>query len=247
MAMRSTGLKPDSTGLFYRQIGFKLTASGKRQQPKFRFGRDRKLAKIANARLEVLWSEVEARAQAHELEPLWDMLTLGMARAISKGDYVYRVPASFLLSDDETAHYTPDAYARLLADLKKWFTAITILPEDEQHLDLGKGLNKHFLQYELEQARLYAAGAGVECPSISGRTLYQCFDLYAEDFKQDHPGDYGEKESEAIRRHRDAIGDMPIEMLDWNVLQRIARYWNSRPEAKDRNGKGKGGITQSCG
>jgi hypothetical protein len=55
MGKRKSGLKADSTGQFYRQLGYK---AGAKSQPKFRLGKDRARAELAYQKLGMLWDVV---------------------------------------------------------------------------------------------------------------------------------------------------------------------------------------------
>jgi hypothetical protein len=50
---------PDNQGQFDRQLGWKLNASGKRVQHKFRLGSDRMTAELREARLRRVWGVIE--------------------------------------------------------------------------------------------------------------------------------------------------------------------------------------------
>lgn len=62
--MAKNSLCRDKRGLFVRNLGWKLTASGGYSQEKFYLGRDEARAKIASLKLEQLWKAVCARWEA---------------------------------------------------------------------------------------------------------------------------------------------------------------------------------------
>ena len=58
---RRTTWKPDHSGQYPKQIGWKLSASGKRTQHKFRLGTHQREAERREARLRALWDVIERR------------------------------------------------------------------------------------------------------------------------------------------------------------------------------------------
>ncbi len=49
----------DLTGQYRRDLGWKLTRSGKRSQQRFYLGRDKNTAQVSETRLEAFWSALE--------------------------------------------------------------------------------------------------------------------------------------------------------------------------------------------
>lgn len=88
-----------SSGLFVRNLGWKVTPKGSYMQHKFYLGREEAKAKLANLRLEQLWKQVGARwERENQFElyptdrPVWDPVTFAIAEAIRNGEAVARVP-----------------------------------------------------------------------------------------------------------------------------------------------------------
>ena len=89
---RKTVLGTDVQGHYRRYLGWKLSG-GKRVQHLFRLGKSEAAAHAANLRLEATWGGVEARwrrlhaeGRAGSDEPLWDDVSLAIARAVAKGE-----------------------------------------------------------------------------------------------------------------------------------------------------------------
>lgn len=82
---RKASLKPDVRGLYTRRIGW---VEGEKYQPKFYLGRLDGPARLANARLEALWGQVEARAERLEVRAYWTEATLTLAKALAAGERV---------------------------------------------------------------------------------------------------------------------------------------------------------------
>ncbi|HEV3261632.1 MAG TPA: hypothetical protein VG013_32580, partial [Gemmataceae bacterium] len=76
------------TGLYRRDLGWKVGRNGGYTQHRFYLGRDKHQAQIACARLEALWANMEARWEKlpDAERPVWDETTLAMAKGIIEGD-----------------------------------------------------------------------------------------------------------------------------------------------------------------
>ena len=94
-----------SNGVFVRNLGWKMTASGGYTQHKFYLGRDESKARLAGLRLEQLWQQVCTRWNRENLyelrpteRPVWDGVTLDIAEAVRNGEAVARVRLPMPLS-----------------------------------------------------------------------------------------------------------------------------------------------------
>jgi hypothetical protein len=94
-----------SNGVFVRNLGWKMTASGGYTQHKFYLGRDESKARLAGLRLEQLWQQVCVRWNRENLyelhptkRPVWDGVTLDIAEAVRNGEAVARVRLPMPLS-----------------------------------------------------------------------------------------------------------------------------------------------------
>ena len=92
---RDKALKRDGKGYVYRNLGWLPGNDGKKPaQPKFLLSRDDDQAIERLRRLERLWDLVK---QHHEAEysdgkPVWDKVTLAVAKAIARGERAFVLP-----------------------------------------------------------------------------------------------------------------------------------------------------------
>ncbi|MFP4145094.1 MAG: hypothetical protein ACLFV3_08105 [Phycisphaeraceae bacterium] len=178
MAKRRTGLKPDSTGQYYRQIGRKV---GVKSQPKFRLGRDRTKAELAYHRLEPLWNvvvEQHQRLRSHhnypaparppEEPPYWTDEALAVAEAIRKHQPCLRV------GQPEHIHGEA-AYAAYLEHMRQTYGHLThIVPADPEAAEEGRRVHQYVAEHRSQQTRLAARIAAIPIPTgLVGSTLYQ--------------------------------------------------------------------------
>ncbi|WP_372715442.1 hypothetical protein [Novipirellula sp.] len=120
--------KPDSRGYYTRQIGWKLSKSGIRQQHKFILGTDLRQAEIREVKLREIWTVIASRSR--EPAPLWCETELEVARATAKGASEFVLPRN--------GGETPTNYAERLQRLQKRFTVILVLPEDRRAYRIGE-------------------------------------------------------------------------------------------------------------
>ena len=131
MATRTGRLsKPDSQGQYVRQLGWKLTPKGSKGQHKFRLGTDRPEAERRDARLRQLWETIER--DCCDGQPLWDDLTLEIAKQIAKG--VINVDL-----DPVSTEELPYAYAERLQSIQNRFPFLRFSPSDEKRYTRGLG------------------------------------------------------------------------------------------------------------
>lgn len=243
MAKRHSPLKADAArGLYYRSIGWKLDAKGRRVQPKFRLGRDRPTAQLAYDRLGALWDVVVAEHERregpphgtfeppgaeHDTGPLWDETTLQLAEAIRKGQHTIVVGPNDSRSDD-------NVYVNWLADLRQRFGhIIAIVPADAEAAERGR---EHYQDLVRHRATLTAAAAKVaDVPipvGVTGTTLYQAIDTYA-DHQREHKQTEGARvEAANARRLKDAIRDMDLAEFGYSAMEKLKLYWAGRPKSK---------------
>ena len=144
MATRSGRLcKPDSQGQFVRQLGWKITPSGKRVQHKFRLGTDRREAQRRDDRLRQLWEQIE-NAQGDD-QKAWNEVTLEIAKQLAKGAEVISLPPS---GDGET----DTDYASRLQETQNRFPALRFSAMDEASYARGVGDRAYSLRDVLVMA-----------------------------------------------------------------------------------------------
>ena len=76
--MRQTKLNQTDSG-FTRNLGWKITKSGKRSQPKFYLGNDEREAQKRVARISELWEHIEKKRK----EPKWYEYELAFSLLLS--------------------------------------------------------------------------------------------------------------------------------------------------------------------
>ena len=245
MAKRRGELKTDSSGQFFRQIGWKAGAKG---QPKFRLGRDRDKAQLAYHKLGMLWDVVvdeheQQRQLTQDFEdeaepderPLWTPEALTIAQAIRKHHHSVRV--------GQPDHVEgPAAYASYIDHLRQRFGhLINLVPADQEAAEQGKQAHQDYAQHRSRQARHNARIADIPIPSGTvGTTLYQAIDGYAQQVLAHNQKESGKVEADNARRLKNSVGDMDLSDFGFSALERIRNHWASRPEAKLRGGKGSG-------
>lgn len=224
MATRAASLsRPDSQGHFHRQLGWKVNASGKRVQHKFRFGRDRSAAEIRETLLRRFWEAIEISTPAHQ-RATWTTLTLQIASQIAKG-------AERIMFDPLDDSETPAIYRRRLQIYQDQYPFLRFEPSDRQrykrgltdnemHLDgvvldgLSEQLTRRRMAYEKSddfnhpvyptedqvasviafQSYTSSNEAKQTTKPDDGKTLHQAFDAYIEWIKEE----YYQPDSEAL-------------------------------------------------
>lgn len=126
--------KPDPRGYFTRQIGWKISRSGKTQQHKFILGTDRREAEARERKLRELWDQFEKTSSIPR--PTWPEGLLRIAERVAKGDREMPVPR--LLNE---SHHS---YATRIIRMQVMYPVICFLPEDKPAYDTGVAASKMF-------------------------------------------------------------------------------------------------------
>lgn len=183
---RPASLKPTSTGVYYRQIGYLQSGS----QPRFNLGTDRIAALERNAKLEQLWQIIttEAPGTRHSEgeigpgKPAWDTITHAIALAIAKGADRFVVPQPPEMADADSYFYFVHRYAEPFGKL------IPILPTSVEAFEEAA-------RKEAEKHREFVAGlarkAEIAFPTVggidnlpTGQTVHQALDAYCEHIQE---------------------------------------------------------------
>lgn len=159
---RRTAWKPDHSGQYPKQIGWKLSGSGKRVQHKFRLGSHQREAERREARLRNLWDVIERRVSDFQFDgPLWSELTLDWAKQIAGGVY----PPRIAIEPGELAR----DYAHRVLALRHAFTGFPLDPADVSTFEIGlqqiqadPRTNGEFIQTPSREHRLKPK----DCPSV---------------------------------------------------------------------------------
>ncbi len=248
MAKRRGELVKDSSGQYFRQLGYKRGLAG---QPKFRLGKDQKLAELAYHRLGMLWDAVVTEHERRGLTvveqfappggggcsggPLWPDDALLVAEAIRKHKHIVRLPPPVNMDGD-------DAYAQYIDHVRGLYgQIIAVLPADEESAKAGKESHAHYARHRSRQAAVNSRIAQIPIPAgVVGQTLYAALDAYAEAILARNQKESGRVHAASVLRLKSSTPDMDLSEFGYAQVERLAAYWESRPEAKARGGKGLG-------
>jgi hypothetical protein len=232
---------------FVRSIGWEFVGeqcgglyptdgSVKYKQHKFYLGHDRAKAELASLRLEQLWGQVEACHQAQAVmtldlgdgpafaskpeRPIWDELTLAIAKAVAKGATAFHVPCQ--------PHQNDYDYAQWLTSLQKAFPVISLVPEQQEAHATGR-------RQAVQRAEvLRSIARDIEVSAGGGQTLHQALDEYAEALKQfETESGWGRIQVNQTKRLKDRHPDVSLSQLDLAAVEKMVNFWRLRPPAKD--------------
>ncbi len=131
---KSSPVKPDARGYYTRQIGWKLSRTGKLQQHKFLLGKDRREAEIRERKLRELWDRYETTAGTSR--PTWPDGLMVIAERVAKGSseiVVQRLPGEMQSS-----------YVNRILRMQSLYPVICFIAEDQAAFDVGRKLSKRF-------------------------------------------------------------------------------------------------------
>lgn len=222
---------------FTRDLGWKTGKSGKRVQPRFLLGHDRRKAERASLLLEQLWAEVVEQAKTEGREPVWDERTLTMADAIRKGK-------AFEVGDDDWRHertgepfIVESQYAQHIERLRQQHPGLHITPADPNAYAQGQqqlaDIARHLAAITADTSR----AANRPMPAITGQTLHAAMDAYADYATETRRG--GEREPKDAVGLKVAINDMTLDQLGYDAIESMGTYWHSRPVSGRHGAKGK--------
>jgi integrase len=228
MAHRKTDLGQDPAGNYRRYLGWKISG-GKRIQHLFRLGKVKKVAEATNFRLEAIWEGVEARwrrlhadGNAGSDGPLWDDVSLAIARAVARGEPTFAVTPPSEVAALNQADLVVAWLARLQADLP-------VIPLQLDRPDLyleGVGGIREVI--EVKRGMLRQLGE-----PTSTQTVRQALDAY-HDFLGEHYRDRPsrrpmQRTAAILRAH---VEDLTLDKLDADRLDLWLAYWCRRPTGK---------------
>lgn len=241
MAKTQAALKLDNAGQYSRQVGW---LAGKSGQRKFRLGSDLPKAQVAHYKLGMLWDVVvreheQRQAQQKGFRPpgessraVWTDEALTLAEAVRKHQHTIRVGQPDHIADE-------GAYVAFLDGLRQRFGhLINIVPADEEAAERGRDEHRGYAEHRARAARVAARMADIPVPAgITGTTLYQAIDAYAEQVQQQNAKESGKVEAGNARRLKAAVNDMDLGEFGYTAMERITTHWAARPEGKRRGGK----------
>jgi hypothetical protein len=209
----------DRTGQYRRDLGWKLSRSGKRAQQRFYLGRNKNTAHVSETRLEAFWSALEGyfAAERKGESPLWEEWSLEIAEAITDGKMVIAPPHPpavlvALFPDD------PDvASSGWLDILQTHFAGVIGFSGLTSFGYQGRG--------EFDKPK----------PVHTGHTLHSAIDGYVEYLHRVHRtaenivSQTGKKQGERAARLKRHHPDFPLYDLTAKKIEEILFYWGKRP------------------
>jgi hypothetical protein len=216
----------DLSGQYRRDLGWKLTRSGKRAQQRFYLGRDKNAAQVSETRLQAFWSALEGyfAAERKGETPLWEEWSLEIAEAITDGKMVIDPPhphaALVALFPDD-----PDIVAAAWQDmlLNHFAGVIGFSGLAASATYKGRG--------EFDKPK----------PVHTGHTLHSAIDAYVEYLHRVHRtpentvSQTGKKQGERAVRLKRHHPDFPLYDLTAKKIEEILLYWGKRPlDAKEK-------------
>lgn len=239
--MRRTTLKPDKTGQYYRNLGWKRSRNGNVGQHKFMLGPNRKEAEARNALLERLWQSIEDRLGERAA---WDEFTLSIGTTIARGQTELLLQRRSLglsyISGQGECYENDSDYARRLNDLQMQYPFVRLLPDSvdayhrggEQQAQLAKAnldrLQKGAAEFKQELLRLGQP--------IGGEMLHDALWAYLhwieiEYFVQaeGHIGDNGMTKIRQVKSIIAHLENVPLAALDFKGTEALFAYFRKRP------------------
>jgi hypothetical protein len=209
----------DVSGQYRRDLGWKLTRSGKRAQQRFYLGRDKNHARVGETRLEAFWNALGGyfAAERKGESPLWEEWSLEIGAAIADGIMVIAPPP-------------PPA------------ALVALFPNDPDVASAGWNdiLQTHFAGVVgLSGLAVFGYQGQGEFnkpkPVHTGHTLHSAVDAYVEYLHQVHKtpenivSQTGKKQGERAVRLKRRHPDFPLYDLTGKKIEEILFYWGKRP------------------
>jgi len=237
VAHKNTVSFDETHGVYHRRIG----------NPKFHayFGSDQTQAERRAARLELLWSQLEAdwanlpslfeewtadlklygdyveaiAANGKPERPRWDDFTLAVAKAVAKGATTFKVPRN--------PAWSPGQYTTRILHLQRRFNAVSFVPQDVDAHDAGSAAIKLRAQQVIAEAN---ETLGLLSGRIGGQTWHQAIDAYVAHLHAlpDVSGWYRtqKKQCQRLKEHSE---DVLLSQVGLNQIESWVNYWRHRP------------------
>jgi hypothetical protein len=236
MATKSKVSYDETHGLYHRFLG--KDANGRK--PHFWLGSNESQAEQRAARLELLWSQVEADWKELPAEypnwlgtalvkkpdrPVWDEITLPAAKSIAKGGLTFPLPRNPSWS---AYHYTLQ-----LTRVQRRFSAVVFVPADEDKKIHEAGVDIHRLTAQQEIERAQKRLASLE--GRTGQTWHQAIDAYITHLEKlpDTSGWY-KTQIKQCRRLKEHHADVDLSALGLNKVEEFINFWRHRPTIKEK-------------
>jgi len=241
---RRTTWTPAKDGLYTRQIGWRRSASGKRNQAKFRLGKNVAEAKRRLGLIQRVWERQEA---AHGEQAEWDELSLRIAKSIARGDDSCTLPR--LTNEDQIA------YARRVNLAIRNFPMINLRAEDEEFYTAGANIDRahadltlhatelnHRSTVERKLKHLESRGT-IEADATSpptlneGPTLHESLNAFIKWIRKEYQNqgelsDNGRIKIKRVNTFIERHEDVSLAAVDYGAIESMLRYWRLRPNRK---------------
>lgn len=242
---RPASLKPLPNGNYPRQLGYLPSGT----QPRFMLGTDRAEALVRNAKLERLWARVKQRAEQLYLDPTWDDVTHGMARAIAAGETRFVIPPNPEMADAESHLHWVGRYVTAYGDI------LTVVPSDPARYAAGgrfaEEARRAFLLESVRDANImYPVPGGEPAKLPTGQTTHQALAAYREAMRAEHAEggtvtQWGERLSDQIDYLARHIPDSDLADFGLASIDGLILTLRNRPASLTRSARGAEPISRS--
>ncbi len=233
----------NSANQFYREIGERLEG----KPPRIYLSDDERMARANVVRLEGLWQGVEDRwSNLHAMgmadtdRPVWDDVTIQLAKAVGRGQFFIDLDPPDDVKDD-------DDLATWIADLRDYFPQIQVrLKPDvaaaakqgaKERLDLAeKDAEEEQSRHRKVMRELRDYAEPHEGKIRTQETLHDALDAYVRWLHQEHQDvegattDTGIKQGERAVRVKRHSKDMALSDFGMDEILDLFEYWRKRPK-----------------
>jgi hypothetical protein len=252
-------LTTDGRGNYQRDIGWEVKPSGSLGQHRFYFGRDQTTARIRCLHTLACWDAVDRRwqrrkekkeirgvpaypPQPESFRPLWDKLTLSIAKAVASGQTEFNLEPRDLVPD--FCQGGENGGVRVAAPV--W---LGVLQEDfpmVRFIRVGEwdGTLENLYSREAELYRQVAEATKrlaekISCENIcTGKTLHEALDAFAGYLKSHYvtadgrTSEHGATCAKQIVIIREHTPDLSLEAFGQREIDEIIEHWRQRPLTK---------------
>jgi len=236
-----------SASQYYREIGDRIEG----KPPRIYLGSEERAARANVVRLEGIWEGVEARwtdlnadGLADTEMPVWDDMTLQIAKAVGRGLFKIAIEPPDDVKDD-------DDLATWIADLHDYFPQIQIRLKPEvaaaakagakERLELAeKDAKEEQARHRKSMRELRDYAETHEGKIRTQETLHDALDAYVEWLHSEHQDEVGDMTSTGIKQGERAIrvkrhvDDMPLSDFGLEQIGALFDYWRKRPKQKNK-------------
>lgn len=221
--MRQTKLKRNKKGDFERNLGWKITKSGKRSQQKFYLGSDEKEATKRLARIIEFWEHIEATRK----DPRWYDNELEWAKRLARGEL--QIPIE---SWGENAH----SYVAGLNMMSRRYPMLNFVGADESKLKEGQSVNRDIVEHEMKQLVVRGVLTESEIPVKSDGTLHKAMSEFQDwirkeyfDVLEQNVSDTGMTLVRQVKTIMSHVHDRPIAELNFGGVDEVIGVFRKRP------------------